>query len=555
MRFEMRKLLLVALIIALFEFSPKSSCGQAVLHHISNEEVYEFLEEMSAIQLVDLNSVTLPLTRTKIHELLTRIDSTKLNTRQLKELRFFNQEFIKEDNSYYALDYLGKGLSKKKVFPLRGRKKRYDLFFYKDSLFNISVNGRFGGEAVASSNDFEFERFIGAQIFGNVSPYFSFYADICDYSSSTQLSNESYLNQRLGANYKRNNDFSEMRGGILASVKWGHLGIVKDNLRWGTSYNGSNIFSGRTPSFPMIKLHLEPVEWFTFDYVHAWLVSDVIDSAATYQSGNVEREIMRSKFLAANMFTVRPVKRLYISFGNSVVYSDRFNPVYLIPFLFYKSVDHTLNSTGAGNNLRGQNSQMFVNLVSRQIPFTQLYFSAYADEIRLSTMFNPREWRNHLSLKAGFRFTVPKVNNLSLLFEYTRNNPFVYRHFVSTTTFESNSYGLGHYLRDNAEQFYARISYKPISRVRLAIAYEYSRVGETYKYESGADGSGYPFLIKENLVRNRVHLSSSYLISHDFSIGLSYQFMSESGPLSGQLVSDVYGNANHTLNLRLMLGI
>ena len=109
---------------------------------------------MSAIQLVDLNSVTLPLTRTKIHELLTRIDSTKLNTRQLKELRFFNQEFIKEDNSYYALDYLGKGLSKKKVFPLRGRKKRYDLFFYKDSLFNISVNGLFGGEAVASSNDF-----------------------------------------------------------------------------------------------------------------------------------------------------------------------------------------------------------------------------------------------------------------------------------------------------------------------------------------------------------------------------------------------------------------
>ena len=43
----------------------------------------------------------------------------------------------------------------------------------------------------------ELERFIGAQIFGNVSPYFSFYADICDYSSSTQLSNESYLNQSV----------------------------------------------------------------------------------------------------------------------------------------------------------------------------------------------------------------------------------------------------------------------------------------------------------------------------------------------------------------------
>jgi hypothetical protein len=531
--------------------------GQVAFYDDSNTEVYDFLEEMASLKVIQLNNAVLPLTRKSIYELLEQVNNQpdKLNLRQQKDLKFYQQEFVKDGNQYQGLDYIGKGLKKGSVFPLKERVKRHDLFHYKDSLFSITVNSRFGGEGSWTSGELYYNRYVGATIFGNVSKYFSFYADIRDYSESVQLRRERFLNQNIGANYKAGTDYSEMRGGMFASVKWGYIGLVKDHLKWGTAYNGQNIYSGRTPSFPMIKLHLEPVKWFSFDYIHGWLVSDVLDSAATYQTGSTQREIMRSKFIAANMFTVRPVKGLHFSFGNSVVYSDRFNPVYLIPFLFYKSVDHTLNSTGPGSNSRGQNSQMFVNVVSRNIRYLQLYASAFVDEVRLSTMFNSSKARNHVSWKVGARFTAPKSINASFIFEYTRTNPYTYQHFVSTTTFESNSFGLGHYLRNNAEEFYFAIHYKPISRLFVKTEFMLARKGETYAYTIGSDGEGAKHIANEKLRRYQGNLSVGYQFAHDLKVQMSYQYFKETGEYAYRFVPRVYSSGPHTLSLKIMVGI
>ncbi|MCF8460888.1 MAG: capsule assembly Wzi family protein [Flavobacteriales bacterium] len=549
------RILILACSVLLFVL--RSAVAQYVPVHHSDQEIYEFLEEMSSIKVVQLNSAVLPLSRVQIHDVLWSISDTtdRLNKRQRDELAFYKQDFIKEDSSYVGLDYIGKGLKKKEVFPLRKRIKRHDLFHYKGKLFNISLNARIGGEGWWTKDQLFYHREFGVSLFGNISPYFSFFADIADQHDSRILSDESFLNQRLGVNYKGNRDFSEMRGGIAACAKWGYLALAKDNIKWGTAYNGSNIFSGRTPSFPMIKMHLNPVPWFSFDYIHAWLVSDVIDSSASYQSGSQTRDIMRSKFLAANMFTVRPVKGLYFSFGNSVVYSDRFNPVYLIPFLFYKSVDHTLNSTGSGTNSRGQNSQMFINLVSRNLRFLEVYTSVFVDELRLSSMFKPQTSRNHLSWKAGFRFTAPANVNLSLIFEYTRNNPFVYQHFINTTTFESNSYALGHYLKDNAEEYYTSLIYKPISRLALNLGFTLIRKGETYEYTNGDAGTGFPFIIQTRVKRYQLNAKIKYLVSHGINVSLNYQYLKETGLDAYRFNPAVYSGSPHSLSLGMTIGI
>ncbi len=125
-----------------------------------------------------------------------------------------------------------------------------------------------------------------------------------------------------------------------------HVGLVKDQIQWGLNYNGANIFSGRTPSFPMIKLDLSPVKWFDFHYYHGWLVSEVVDSSRSYITSNGDyRAVYRNKFIAANIFTFKLWSYLHLSFGNSIIYSDNnVQLAYLIPVLFYKSVDHTLKS-------------------------------------------------------------------------------------------------------------------------------------------------------------------------------------------------------------------
>jgi len=544
-------------LLIIFLFS-QGVFAQDIPYHQSNTELYSFLEELATLKVIQLNSAVLPLSRAHIHGLLATANENRdqLNKRQLNDLKFFQQEFIKEDSSYRGLDFIGKGLKGGGVFPLRKRTKRHDLFHYKDSLFNITLNARVGGEGWQTHGKYYYQRALGASLFGSIGKHFGFYANLTDHNDSEVLSGKTYLHRRLGANYKNNLDFSEMRGGITAAVKWGSLSIVKDHATWGTAYNGTNIFSGRTPSFPMIKLHLQPVKWFSFDYMHAWLVSGIPDSLANYQSGpGSQREIMRSKYMAANMFTVRPFKGFHLSLGNSVVYSDQFNAVYLIPFLFFKSVDHTLNNVGTGSNSRGQNSQMFVNIVSRQIKYLQLYTSLFIDEIRLSTMFDQPESRNHLSWKAGLRFTAPKNINASLIFEYTRTNPIAFRHFINTTTFESNGYNMGHNLRDNAEEYHVAVLYRPLSKMTVNAGFTYVRKGPEYEYLNGSDGEGLPFLGSVHLYRYQANVTVGYQVSHEINVKLTYQYLKETGIDAYRYVPPVKALGPHSFSFGLMIGI
>ena len=371
------------------------------------------------------------------------------------------------------------------------------------------------------------------------------------------LAKPKFLTQRTGANYKQNvnnsgrNDFSEMRGGIMYNWKWGGVGLVKDQLIWGNNYNGSNILSGRTPSFAQIKFYMNPVKWFKFNYIHGWLVSEVIDSSRSYNiNQNTRRDVFHSKFIAANMFTITPFQRLDLSFGNSIVYSDiGVQPAYLIPFMFFKSIDHSLNSV---SNNRGQNAQMFFDISTRQIPHTHLFATLFVDEIELNTIFNQPKSRNQISFKTGF-----KVNNLIpntfIIVEYTRNNPWAYRHYISTTTYASNTYNLGHYLRDNAEEYYVVLGYQPLRGLSVVADYTKALKGEEYDWTT-VSTTGTPF-IKNVIWRNESYsLKLAYDVFNNIKISTSYMY-ADIKDKNGQYTPDFFKGINRTVTFGLGVGL
>ena len=272
-----------------------------------------------------------------------------------------------------------------------------------------------------------------------------------------------------------------MRGGITWSWSWGTVGLVKDHIQWGDNQNGSNIFSGRTPSFPMIKLHMNPAKWLEFNYYHGWLVSEAIDSVRSYfVDEGFDRTVNRPKYIAANMFTVKPVPRLHISLGNSVVYGDMaVQPAYLIPFFFYKSLVHTIH-WGASF----QNNAMYINVSSRQIRHLHLYATYFVDEFSIRRVTDP-ERHNFTGFKGGFSLTDWPLRNVFLGAEYTFTNPITYLHDEPTTSFESNRYNLGHYLQDNAEEFFAQLRVYPGRTIQLGASWTYARKGNYYEYIRG----------------------------------------------------------------------
>ncbi len=449
---------LVVLLLSVVSFVPVRA--QVVFQDVQSS-VYEFLDEMANMGYIDINTAVKPYPRTLIADKLQFIQKNfrqDLTNRQKQELDFYLRDF-------------GKELHSDKNFV-----RRKDLLYYKDDTFTLTVNPILGIEIRQNVNGMYWHRWNGAQLWGYAGKHFGFNASLRDNGVNNAFPLENQLMNEPGANFKINqgqsggrSDYSEMKGGISYGWSWGSVSLNKDNFIWGNNYNGANIFSGRQPSYVYLQFKMHPKPWFDFNYIHGFLVSEVIDSSRTYYHNNGRREIFHPKYLAANLYTFAPWKKLHVSFGNSVIYSDVLNYAYMIPFFFFKSVDHTYN--GAGSSRVGQNSQMFFDISSRNIKKTRLYATLFLDELSIGNMWDPQKHTNLYSLKAGMKLSNVLLKNTSLTVEYTRTNPWTFTHDVSTTTFTSNNYNLGHYLIDNSEEIFIKGTWKPAKRLHLSLSY------------------------------------------------------------------------------------
>lgn len=505
--------------------------AQEVYQHVSNADVYDFIDELANAGVINVNSAIKPYSRIFIAKKLGEASGKReeLNPRQIKDLDFYLKDYNKE-------------LKADKNF-----KKRLDLLYYKDTLFTFSLNPILGMSVYNNDSGSFYHRWNGAEAFAYVGEHFGFYASLRDNHESKRMSDPMYLNQNDASNYKVDTkgggDFDEMRGGLTYSWSWGSLGLIKDHLVWGDNYHGSNILSGHQPSFTMLKLHLQPVRWFDFNYVHGWLVSDVVDSSRLYVNGQSLRKTYRPKYMAANLFTFTPIKKFQFSIGNSIIYSDQnAQPAYLIPFFFYKTVDHAQTSTGS--NFLGQNSQLFFNISSRNIRNVHLYASLFIDEIALGRATDKDKHTNFLSMKAGARLSNLGLQNLFLTSEYTRTNPLAYRHYISTATFASSSYNMGHYLGDNAEEVFLSIGFKPVSKLFVQASYTMATKGFEYAYtgvssDPVGNGLGLPFLSRTYWEMNEMSLLARYQVLND-----AWLFVGISSSEHKGIMRDVYSMPN-----------
>jgi hypothetical protein len=509
--------------------------SQVVYQDIYKTSVYDFLDELTNLQLIELNTLSKPYSRELIGTKLNDINADLLNKRQQKELAFFLKDFKKEIYSDKKFD------------------KRYDLFYYKDSLFSVTINPIIGGQVWNNSNGNNIHRYSGGELFGSISKNWGFYASLRDNSTNEIFQSKDYLNNNQGANLKGSGDYSEMRGGVTYAWDWGSLGLIKDNITWGNNNFGSNIFSAKSPSFTRLELKLEPVKWFSFQYYHGWLASGVRDSSRSYSAGTRARIIDVNKYIAANFFTIKPIKNLYISIGNSIIYSDNIQPAFFIPFLFFKSIDHSIYS-GSGNN-GGGNSQMFFDVSSRNIKGIHLYAAVFIDETSFSRFFNKETHSNFISTKLGIQKSNLFNKNITITAEYTRTNPITYKHFVNSTTYESNGYTLGHHLKDNAQELAFQIQYKPIAKLRIELSYVLAEKGNTYQY-LGTDKTvwGLPFLDEVRWKSSSLELACNFEVFNDVLLFVNYQHRKVSGADKSIYTYNYFQGETNTISSGLNIG-
>ncbi len=494
---------------------------QSVPEHISNRPLYDFLDELANEHIISLSSAVKPYSRSFIAKKLTEAYENKatLSPRQLHQIEVYLNDFAPE--------------LREKVKSRLAIVERDSTFIwsllppvmnYSDSLFRFSLKPVYGIQYYKNENGSIRHTWGGLAAHSYVGDNWAVWASLRDnQQKGGRLARPAYLVQSQGGAYKgitgggKGGEFSEMRAGISWSWSWGSLSFEKDHVVIGDNYNGANILSGRTPSYPMVKLHMNPAPWLNFNYHHGWLVSKEIDSLRTYTpyEGAPERKIYLPKYISVNMFTFTPVERLDISIGNSIIYSDMdVYPGYLIPFAFFKSIVHT-QSQNTGHN---HNSAMFVNVSSRNIRHLHLYGTWFVDEFSV-TRIGDSERTNFTSTKAGFRLSNWPLKDISITGEYTFTYPKTFQHRTPSTTFETNRFNLGHYLKDNSRELYMSIEAKPLKGMNLFVSYLHAEKGNLRPYIYGVGPMDRDPFMDDVVWRNKtVSIGGSYLFYNNISL-------------------------------------
>jgi hypothetical protein len=460
-------------------------------------DVYTFLSRLSQKGVVEFNDQIRPVPRKYVAQKLLEA-TTKLNdltTLEKEELAFYKKDYALEFRNSASDSSNLKLKTQNLTLLTKDEVGRYRLFSYSNEVVKLNVSPIIGYETGTNDGKSYSHKWTGAYFYGYLTDHIGFSFDYRDNTEKGDNADRRKLfTPATGVirSYGEGNsfDYSEARTSLSADWSWGSFTIAKDFLEWGYGQSGLLVLSQKSPSFPFIRLDLNLADWLKFNYVHAWLASDVLDSGATYSTyrSNAERDIFRQKFLASHSFNITPFHGLDLTLGESVIYSDRLEISYLMPLMFFRLADHYLSQ---GSNDAGANAQFFASVSSRNhIKNTHLYGSVLIDELTLSGLMDPKRQRTQMGFTLGGSVTDPPLLNLNLnltlTLEYTKIYPFVYKHYIPTLTYASSGYTMGHWMGDNADLIYGALNYRFLRGLQATLWAEHVRKGE-YGLEEGAE--------------------------------------------------------------------
>lgn len=498
----MRKSIVICLLS--FVLIPYSITAQRIPEAIEYTEIYDFIEELTTDGIIRSNAAIKPYTRDHIAKLLMEAQAkdSLLNKRQRDDLQFYLQDYALELDTLPVYYLYGHRNVTQWITPVSNL-SLVDPSLHiltKDKIFKMRLRPILGMDLSYNKKGLLMHRWYGAEIQMDIAHHVSVWGSIRDNSWSGQgvdgsrITKPGYLNNLAGVQYKEANyggDFSDSRGGISLYAWWGSIGVQRERIQWGDAQHCSNILSAHNPAVPMVTLQLTPCKWFQFDYFHAWLVSNVIDSTYYYEENYKDGVTKRNyrpanKFMAANMFTFMPCKYIQFGFGNSIVYAERnVQAAYFIPIAFYKSLDHLLTK---GLYTENQNSQAFATITLRPTDHLRLYGSFFIDEFKLSRMKKSDPQRNLYSYLVGFNWSGWPVKGLALRGEFVRSNIATYEHSINVLDYKSNSYQMGHYMGSNSQSIWVQLSYRPTRSLRLTLDYMRNTKYTAYDYIRGDIG-------------------------------------------------------------------
>lgn len=435
--------------------------------------------------LIQINDLIKPINRVDIQFALNELTLKKGQLTQIEklELNFYFQEYKTFNSNDSVVQIIKKDIN-----------NRWRFFNVLNSDFELHADPIIGLNRITTDNKNTNQLSSGFEIWGSIGKnknwgYQVYYRDFTETGNiiSNNLNESPELGRILVGSQNNNSiNYSDIRASLNYKFKNGNFSAGKDNFIWGYGENGNIVLSNKVPSYPYIRLDYNPIKWLSFNYTHAWLNSNITDSSLSYlnNSGRLENDkriIFVQKYLATHSIQITPMKGLNLAIGESIIYSDKMDPGFLIPINLFKFYDNNRS-----NYLieAGSNGQYFFSINSRnQLKNTHLYGSLFIDEIKVSAIFDKKEKRNQLGYTLGASLTDFLIPYLTIGTEYTRVNPFVYNNLIPSQTYTSYGFNLGDWMGNNFDRTILYVRYNLLPKLQL--------YGRIEKIRKGGIGSIY----------------------------------------------------------------
>ena len=525
-------------------FLASSLYSQTIYEPVYNQDIYFFIDNQASKGNIKIFDDIRPYTRLTIAEKLLELSNktSELTGTEKEQLDFYKKEYA------FEIKYLEKDTTVVNEFFKFGTIDRFKLLKYYDSDFTFDADPVLG-----VSYDFvkkNYHQYSGIKFKGRISDFVGFYFDYRDnLEHGDNLDYRKLFSPETGVIISKSGEkkieYSETRGGLTFGWKWGELTMAKDFINIGSSYQSQVILSSKVPSFPFIRLDVHPVKWFRYNFIHAWLNSDLIDSSTIRYTGVNSSDGLKSltysrrqKFYVSHSLSFQPVDNWWLTIGESIIYSDQLEYIYFLP-VFYRFADH-YNSKGGGDT--GDNAQIFFNTSYRwQEIKSRFYLSLYIDELSPESIFSGGNNAQVYAVTLGGEFTNPLWNDNYLTLEYSALMPYNYVNGDPSQTYFSSGYQLGHWVGSNSVQIYAEMKQYLQHRVNLKAYYNYVIKGEKENLDDYYNHatSTYPLLAGDNSYYSEIGAGISYNPLNDLFVQLNFSYINiASGRFANEYMID-----------------
>jgi hypothetical protein len=405
-----------------------TSAGNSVAIPLSNSYTNYFESELNKLDSSHFTSIR-PFISADVSPIIDSLNESKL--------------LFKE----HSLGWIGRKLFNEDLVTISGD----DFSFNINPIVNFSI-----GKDNLLPNNAAYVNTRGIRITGNILRKFTFETEVLENQMLlpkyvTDFANAKNVVPGLGS-FKQFDvqglakDFGISSGNIAYRPnKYFQFQFGHGKHFWGDGYR-SLLLSDNSPNYPYLRI---VTSFWKIRYVNLW--AQMLDINRTTSDGSFTRKYFASHFLSWNVS-----KRLNIGVYETVVYHDTtgtrgLDLNYLNPFIFYRSVEASLNSA-SGNAILGLNFKY--KLTNNQ----HIYGQFVLDEFN-SQYISKGWWGNKFGYQLGFKSYNTFIPNLMVQGEINMVRPYTYSHYITTQNYGHYNQPLTHPLGSNFREFVGNIRY------------------------------------------------------------------------------------------------